>query len=183
MKKLLIRTGVATLIVFSALSAYAQSEARRARDILRHGLQSVPDRILLREVRQRGYSCSSYHDDYPYPGDPYNPLPALVVNVSCDPYTNMMVELYSPDGMRVSSLKDFTGSQNNCAKESSRILQELQGQRISRDKVIAYCDPYTNLKKLRITVSPASVKEVEKIFQGHSQRCDQAADQFNRMFN
>lgn len=147
------------ICLLAPLAAFAQN---------RPNLSRFSDSQLLREMDYRGYSCDQRRDD------------AIVINIACDPYTNALVELYNADGDKVASAKYFTGSTSACANMRDTIMSETENGRLYQTKTIAFCDPYTNMIKIRF--SSTSIKEVEKTFQGSTSACAKAVDQFNALF-
>ncbi len=132
-------------------------------------LSRYSDRALLQELGYRGYTCTYQA-----------PAAAAVVNIVCDQYSNMNFELYNSAGELKSGVRYFMSSTARCQTERTRILGETENGRLYQDKTIAFCDPYTNMLKLRFTSS--MINEVEKTFMSSDANCSANADQFNSLF-
>ncbi len=132
-------------------------------------LSRYNDRALLQELAYRGYTCQYQA-----------PVASQVVNIVCDQYSNMIIELYDESGSKKTESKYFMSSTQRCATEKTRIMGETEQGRLYNDKTIAFCDPYTNMIKVRFT--QGSINEVEKTFSSSEANCDKNADQFNSLF-
>ncbi len=135
----------------------------------RGGLSRYNDQALLQELGYRGYTCQYQA-----------PVSSQVVNIVCDQYSNMIIELYGESGTKKTEAKYFMSSTQRCGTEKVRIMGETEQGRLYNDKTIAFCDPYTNMIKVRI--AQGSISEVEKTFSSSEANCDKNADQFNSLF-
>ncbi len=134
-------------------------------------LVNYTDRELLREMRYRGYECS----------DSNFGLEAIRVIATCDAYTNLIIELYDNEANKKGEAKYYLGSNSKCDGEKNRLLNKIEGNQLYRSKVLAFCDPYTNLIKIRFDIK-GSISEIEKRYEGSNTRCNDNATLFNDTF-
>lgn len=103
-----------------------------------------------------------------------------VLNIVCDQYSNMNFELYDSAGDLKSTLRYFMSNSARCQTERDRILDQTENGRLHQVKTIAFCDPYSNMRKIRFT--SMAMNEVEKTFMSSDSNCSANADQFNALF-
>ncbi len=147
------------LLLFISFFANAQS------------LDRYTDRELLREMRYRGYECKGEDFDYPL----------VRVIATCDSYTNLNIELYDNEANKKGEAKYYLGSNSKCNAEKDRLMGKIEGGQLHRSKVIAFCDAYTNLIKIKFDVE-GSVSEVERKYEGSNSKCNENATIFNDTF-
>ncbi len=135
-----------------------------------HRLDDHSTESLMRELDYRGYECS----------DSRRLEEPAVLAVSCDPYTNMLVTVYDSAANKKAEVKYYMSTSESCNTERDRILGKTSGK-LYKDTVVAFCDPYTNMIKLRLTAS--SIEQTERTYMSTAGRCTLEADQFNKLFN
>lgn len=133
------------------------------------GLERYSDRALLNELDRRGYSC-----DYD------QPQPSMTLNMICNQFSELEIEIYDSTATKVAATKYFMSSSNFCQTERARILAETQAGRLDQPKTIAFCNPFTEMVKVRF--SSNAIQETEKKHMGSGAACSSAADQFNSLF-
>lgn len=157
----MLRTAI--LMVFAAVAFTETANAR---------LQRYPDEALLREMTYRGYTCT-YEDQ--------RRQNEYIVSASCDPYSNLIFNIYDNEGNKSASMTYYMGSESKCNTERTRVLALTSSGRLDKAKTIALCDPYSNMIKIRFAKD--SLTEVEQVYQGNERRCSSEADAFNSLFN
>jgi hypothetical protein len=179
MKKILFTFTALMMIGLGAAAQHRIGPGRGGPGQMNPGdmLSRYPDQALLREVTQRGYLCGNFQP--PVPVQPPPPPPSVVLNITCNQFTEMILDLYDESGNKQTSTKYFMGSLQKCQTENSRIMTKTGG-RLFKDTTVAFCNQFTEMVKIRF--SSSSITEVEKIFTGQLSNCDVQADQFNRLF-